>query len=302
MRLQNEPRHQLIAELAHRQHGVVAHRQLIALGLSASAIQRRVRARQLHPLYRGVYAVGHRVLSRDGQWMAAVLACGEGAVLSHRDAAALWAIRQSARPAIDVTAPRSREGHDGITLHKVRRLDPRDCTLVDNVPVTTVPRTLLDLAEVVSVRQLQRAFEQAERLELIDLRAVDELIERSPGRHGVKALKTVIEVLRPLPFTRSDFERDFLELCRELGLPEPAMNVWLAGHEVDCAWHDRRLVVELDSRTWHEARAAMERDRVRDADLLVAGYRTLRITYSRFYRERAAVKRTLEAVYFRKPS
>jgi hypothetical protein len=226
--------------------------------------------------------------------MAAVLACGEGAVLSHRDAAMLHGLRQFARPAIDVSAGRSRHHQYGITVHRPRRLHPDDCIVIERIPVTTVERTLLDLAEVVAPRQLKYAFDEAERLRVFDMRAMDALLDRSRGRRGLKHLARLIANARPhVPYTRSDFERDFLELCRELGLPEPAVNVWVAGHEVDFLWEHLKLVVELDSRTYHEAKAALEADAIRNADLALAGYRVVPITDRRFYAEPDEVRRSL---------
>ena len=286
-----------IAELAGRQHGAVAHRQLLALGFSAAAIQRLVRSGYLHRRYLGVYAVGHTVLTLQGHWMAAVLTCGEDAVLSHRDAAMLHGLRRFSRPAIDVSARRSRHQQYGITLHRPRRLHPDDVMVVERIPVTTVERTLLDVAEVVVPRVLKYVFDEAVRQRLIDMHAMDALLGRSNGRRGLKRLARLIAKAREhVPYTRSDFERDFLELCRELGLPEPAVNVWIAGHEVDFLWEHLKLVVELDSRTYHEAKAAMEADAIRNADLALAGYRVVPITDRRFYGEREEVRRSLASL------
>jgi very-short-patch-repair endonuclease len=227
--------------------------------------------------------------------MAAVLSCGPDAVLSHRSAAALWGLRSTSRADIDVTAPgRSRRGRAGITLHLVRRLEPGDRERHGGIPVTSVARTLLDLAEVVRPRARARAFEEAERLRLLDLRAVGRLLERSNGRRGVGRLRRLAREYRDEPApTRSDFERDFLDLCREHGLPRPTSNVQLGEYEIDMLWSRQRLAVELDSRGFHQTRAAFERDRLRDADLQLAGYRVVRITHRRFTREPAAVAEML---------
>jgi predicted transcriptional regulator of viral defense system len=262
---------------------VVAYRQLIALGLKPSAIQRLVAAGRVLRLHPGVYAVGHNALSRQGRWMAAVLAYGPGAVLSHRDAAMLFGLRDSARAAIDVTAPgRSRHVRPGITVHRPRRLDPRDCTQHRGVPVTTVARILLDLAEVLPLRQVRYALEESQRQRLFDLRAVEELLERSPGRRGVKPLASLLaEQIEP-PDVRSMLERSFVDLYRALGLPEPQLNVRIGPYVVDVLWPERRLVVELDGRETHLTIKAFEDDRIRDADLQARfGYVVLRITYRR---------------------
>jgi very-short-patch-repair endonuclease len=217
--------------------------------------------------------------------MAAVLACGEGALLSHRDAATLWRLLPTSSSNIHVAVPgRSRVGPPGILLHLPRRSAAEDRSIEDGIPVTSVARTLLDLAEVAPRRHLERALEQAERLELFDLRAVERLIDRSHGHHGLRALNASLRDYRETPLTRSELERAFLELCEEAGLPRPQVNICIAGMEVDMVWPEHRLVVELDGHDFHRTRIAFERDRARDAILQVAGYRVLRITYRRLVR------------------
>jgi predicted transcriptional regulator of viral defense system len=295
MRSSDHPRRETAA-LAGRQHGVVAHHQLLALGFGKSAIQHQIATGRLHRLYLGVYAVGHRRVGRRGRWLAAVLACGPDAVLSHRDAAALWGIRQSAREAIDVTVPgRSRRGQSGLTLHRVRRLDAQDRGEVDAIPVTTVARTLLDLAEVVRPRELARAVEEAERLRLFDLRAIDDGCRRGRGRRGLRPLTALLAEYREPPPTRSELERRFLDLCRTAGLPEPAVNVAVKGFEVDAVWRDPKVVVELDGYAFHRTRDAYERDRFKDAELQLAEYRVLRFTHRRLAHDREAVIETLRS-------
>jgi uncharacterized protein DUF559/putative AbiEi antitoxin of type IV toxin-antitoxin system len=280
-----------IALLAARQHGVVTRQQLVEVGLRPSAIEHRLRAMRLHPLHRGVYAVGRKDVSQLGRFMAAALACGPDAVLSHRSAAALWQLRTDDRRTIHVVALRSRHTRRrGIALHLVRTLHADDRASVKGIPVTSVPRTLLDLAEVVRSDVMERALEQAERLQLFDLRAVDELLERSHGRRGLGVLKRALAAYRePAAVTRSELERRFLDLCRDAGLPTPAVNTWVAGQEVDMVWPQQRLVVELDSRTYHQTRAAFDRDRIRDEALQIAGYRVLRVTARRLDTDAAAV-------------
>jgi very-short-patch-repair endonuclease len=171
----------------------------------------------------------------------------------------------------------------------VRQLHPDDVTLVDGIPVTSLGRTLLDFAEVARAWELERAIEEAERRGLFDLGEVEEAMQRGRGRRGVKPLRAVLSEFTSPPATRSEFERDFLDLCREIALPAPQLNVDVEGFEVDCFWPDLRLVVELDSRTHHERRAAMESDRIPDTKLQLAGHRAIRLTHRRFDRERAAV-------------
>jgi hypothetical protein len=286
-----------MAALASRQHGAAAHWQLLRLGLSPSAIQRMVQAGRLHPVFRGVYAVGHSALSHLGRRMAAVLACGPGAVLSHQPAADLLALRRSSSPIIHVTVPgRTRRGPEGIRVHRVRRLHPDDVAEWEGIPVTSVPRTLLDLAEVVDMRQLIRAIEQAERLRLFDLRATEELIVRSHGRRGIKPLrKALTEMDGEPPTVRSDWERDFLDFCADFGLPRPELNAIVEGYEVDALWRDAKVIVELDSYAFHRSRGAFEEDRVRDAVLQLAGYLVLRITWRRLETEPRDVAEMLSA-------
>jgi very-short-patch-repair endonuclease len=268
-----------IAELAQRQHGRVAHRQLRALGLSGSAIHRRAQAGRLIRLYPGVYAVGHALPSACGNWMAAVLACGEGAVLSHRSAAALWNVLPSASARIDVTTGRGRGGHRGITLHRSRSLPPDHVAEVDGIGVTSIPRTLLDVAEVVSPRQLRRALDQSVKHELFDLRALERLLARSRGRRGAKPLAELLADRAMPEDSRLELERLLFELCRAAGLPLPAMNVTVAGFVVDAFWAGARLVVELDSYAWHRTREELERDSEQITALQLAGYRVLRFTW-----------------------
>lgn len=272
-----------LADLANRQHGVVARRQLLELGLGSSAVARRLERASLHRVHAGVYAVGHRAVSPRGLWMAAVLACGPGAVLSHRSAGAVWELQATAAAAVDVTAPGpSRRRRPGIVVHRVRTLHPDDVTRREGIPVTTVARTLLDLAALVSRRQLERAFETAERLALLDARALENACRRQPHRRGSRLVRGVLADQRePPPATRSELERDFLELCRAARLPLPSVNGVVAGFEVDALWPRQRLVVEVDSLAFHATRAAFERDRLRDSALQVAGYRVLRVTHRR---------------------
>jgi hypothetical protein len=287
-----------MARLADRQHGVVSFGQLRALGFGADAIQHRVANGALHRVHQGVYAAGHGRISREGRWLAAVLACGPTALLSHRDAAALWGLtRPGSHAGTDVTTARRCRRRPGIVLHRSRGVHPEDRATSDGIPVTGVARTLLDLAEAVRPWRLGRAIEEAERRGLFDLRAVERLIARSRGRHGLKPLAAVLGEYRPVPaFTRSEFERRFIELCRKAGLPEPAANLWLAGGEADMSWPDRRLVVELDTAAHHQTQVAFERDRARDAALQLAGYRVLRVTDRRLAGAPEQVVRAVRAL------
>jgi len=297
MRARSSPRDLGIAALAARQHGIVAHRQLLELGLGHQAIRYRAAIGRLHVIHGEVYAVGHPAVSPRGRLMAAVLACGPGALLSHQSAAWLWELAPPPGSDIDVTAPRALRGRPGIVVHRVRRLDPRNSALRDGIPATTVSRTLLDLAEVCHQSALRRACERAERLRLFDLRELEELCRRSRGRRGLRPLRELLASLtEAAPPTRSELERTFLGHCRAAGLPAPAVNVRVAGLEVDCLWLGQRLVVELDGYAFHGDRAAFERDRIRDATLQLAGFRVLRVTYRRLGCEPEAVMGSVRAL------
>lgn len=235
----------------------------------------------LHPLHRGVYAVGHPSVSVQGRYRAAVLSCGPRAALSHRAAADLWGLRAS-NGRIEVTAPRSCAGPPELRVHRSRMLDPVDFTELDAIPVTTVARTLLDLAGGVPERDLARAVDRAERLGLFDLAAVDDVLSCARGRRGTAALRRVVAAWRP-SHTRSELEDRFLELVMAAGLPRPRMNVLLDGesgkHEVDAYWPAHRLVVQLDGFAYHRTRRDRERDAAADADLELAGLEVLRLTW-----------------------
>jgi uncharacterized protein DUF559 len=294
----DRPGDHALAALAARQHGVVAHHQLLELGFGRSAIQYRLKVGRLKRLYRCVYAVGHTSIGSLGRLMAAVLACGPGAVTSHRSAGWLLGLKPPESRWVEVTAPgRTRGGAQGILLHQVRRLDGGDRGERDGIPITSLPRTLLDLAEVLRPRQLERAIEEAERLRLFDLAAIEDLCLRSPGRRGVRRLRAVLaEPETEAALTRSELERRFLDLCRDAGVPTPAVNTVVMGFEVDAVWPDRQLVVELDGYAFHQGRVAFERDRVRDSVLQLAGFRVIRVTHRRLETEPGVVAETLRSL------
>jgi hypothetical protein len=277
-------REQALAALAMRQHGVVSRRDLLAIGFKGGGIKRRVEAGRLHAVHRGVYAVGRPNLDHRGCWLAAVLACGQGAVLSHRSAAALWGLARERGSTVDVTSDHGRAGRIGIAFHECRR-DPEDQTIHEGIPVTTPPRTLFDLAEVVDSRRLRKACEEADRLGLLEMKELERIVERGWGRHALKPIRPILVESRHAPSTGSPLEDRFLAFCDEHGLPSPATNVLVLDYEVDALWPAARLVAELDGFAFHRHRAAFERDRARDAALLVAGYHVIRITQRRLSSE-----------------
>jgi very-short-patch-repair endonuclease len=239
-----------IARLADAQHGVVTRRQLLSLGVSKSGVDRRQAAGRLHRLYRGVYAVGHRPTSREARWMAAVLACGDGAALSHRSAVALWGLLRPYEGPIEVSTPArsGRRRRKGIRLHRCVSLVEGTTTCRIGIPVTTPARTISDLRGVVPPHHWRRAVRQAELAGF--------------------ALGPEVET----DGTRSDLERDFLRICRRAGLQAPEVNIKIGRWTVDFLWRAERLVVETDSYRYHRGRIAFQDDHARELDLRRHGF------------------------------
>ncbi len=213
--------------------------------------------------------------------MAAVLACGPRALLSHRSAIALWDLLSTNASRVDVITPArsGRARRKGILLRRSSSLSPADATTIDGIPVTALPRTLLDFAAVSNVDRLSRAIERADQRDALDMREMTAVIERCRRCRGRRALETALELYLPnQPFFRSPMEQRFHGACRDAGLPPPEMNTWVGEHEVDACWPAYGLAVELDGRTWHERRAAFERDRQRDRALQLRGLRPIRFT------------------------
>jgi very-short-patch-repair endonuclease len=226
-----------------------------------------------------VYAVGHAAVTAEGRELAAVLACGPGATLSHWNAAARWGLLRPTRGPVHVTVAAECRHRVGIRVHLVEQLHPSERTLRDAIPVTSVPRTLLDVAAVATPKALARAVNQADRLGWLNRGAIERLCLRNRGRRGVKRLRAALEAAHPSTGrTRSDLEADFLVLCRDSGLPSPAVNTTVEGYEVDMHWPGTRLIVEIDGFEYHRTRASFERDRRRDAELKLRGYQVLRVT------------------------
>lgn len=285
----------LVADLASAQHRVVKEGQLVALGLKRGAIRHRVECGRLHRIHKGVYAVGAPSLSRSGFLIAAVFACGEGAVLSHKTAADHWGLIRTSSPAIHVTVPRNKKPQvSDVTLHLTRDLPSQDCAVEDRIPVTSVPRTLVDLAAIARPGELIQALEHAQRLRLFDMRAMEELLGRSNGRRGARALRGALkELFEEAPDTRSPLEERFCHYCKKRKLPMPAFNVPVAGFLVDAVWLEQKVAVELDSRRHHSGIDAFEGDRKRDTKLQLAGFRIVRITDRRVKNEADEVEADL---------
>jgi very-short-patch-repair endonuclease len=287
-----------LAALAGRQYGVVTRKQLRCLGVGETGIEERLRTKRLHRLHRGVYSVGHRVLRSEAYRMAAVLACGPGAVLSHLAAAAHLEIRPSSASRIDVTVPArsGRRSQAGIRLHRSGNLQPEDVTVHEGIPITTVARTLLDLADALNDQALKRAIDEADYLRLLDLTALVAVVDRNPGRSGARVLKAA---RGPAELTRSVLEDRFLELVRRKGLPRPRVGAYLEGYEVDFYWPEANLVVEIDGFAAQGTRSRFEGDRRRDRVLGRRGIRTMRLTANALSYDEDAIAADLEAAWSR---
>jgi hypothetical protein len=290
-----------VAARARQQHGVVARSQLLELGMSDRGVAHRVAAGRLHRIHTGVYAVGHTVLGARGRWMAAVLACGPTAVLSHAAAGALWDLRRSETGTVDVTVPGTggRQRRPGIRIHRARSLDGQT-TRHDGVPVTTPARTILDLATTLDRRGIERLLDHAENARLGDVIPLDALARAQAGHRGAAKVLALLNVHEPgTTPTRGELEELFLALCREAGLQRPLVNHFVEGFEADFVFPDQRLLVETDSWRHHRSRDSFERDRRRDAEHAAAGWRILRFTWRQLEHEPRTVAAAVEAALYR---
>jgi very-short-patch-repair endonuclease len=277
-----------VAALAGEQHGVVGRTQLLRLGLSAQTIDRSVRSGRLHVLHRGVYAVGHRVLTTDGRWMAAVLAAGTDAVLSHVSAAAAWDLMPRRVGAVHVTIPGDpgRRTRRGIRVHRSGTLTPAQTTLCRGIPITTPERTIIDLGRTLDGRPLEHLVDLADQRGLVDF---DHLREANPA-----SLRAVLSRYRPAP-TRSELEERFLRLCDDHGIPRPETNVRIEGIEIDFLWRNARLIVEVDGYAYHRSPSTFESDRERDVTLTAANWTVLRFTWTHVSRRQEWIAATIRA-------
>ena len=285
-----------IAALATRQHGVIAYRQLRLMGLSERAIAHRVRAGSLHRAHRGVYLVGHQALAPLARHAAGLLAIGPGSSLTYETAGVLSGMCRERDGPIHVSlVTHGRVHRPGIRVHKLTAELPKDEQRVhDGLPVTAPARTLLDLASVLPARELGWALEEALRTRVVLLAGIEEILRRYPRRRGAHRLRELVTEHSGDPaLTRSEAERRLLDLVRDAGLPQPATNVRLLSYEVDALWPAQNLVVEVDGFAFHGTRAAFERDRNRDAQLQLAGYRVLRLTWRQITRDQLATVGTL---------
>jgi hypothetical protein len=298
-----------LSDLATRQHGVVSAKQLRVLGYSKQLVMHECHRGRFHVLHRGVYAVGHRRLSWHSRCWAAVLGAEANevdevvwpAVASHASAAYLWGIYRYAPERIDVTAPIRRRAQREFVVHFSSILAPEDRREREGIPVTSVPRSLMDLAIRSQPQQLDRLLERTEELGLFDLHALQDVLDRAGGHRGRGRLRRALALYQPDPaFTRSRFEKDFRRRARRAGIPAPSMNFNAHGYELDAYWPDLRFAVELDLFETHGTRAAFERDHLRQEELKLRGIEMVRITRPRFQRDPDAVMRNLAALLERR--
>jgi very-short-patch-repair endonuclease len=290
----------IVWELAAKQHGVIARRQLLDLGWHPEAIKHRVRKGRLHPVRRGVFALGRPNLTRHGHWMAAVLACSPDAFLSHRTAAELWGIQAERHTTCDglidiAVAAHRRLSCAGVRLHRLRRLDGPDRSQRMGIPVTSPIRTLIDLGTVLPSDQLETAINEVDRLGLTDPETLRAATAARPGLRGVAPLRAVLD-RRTFRLTDSELERRFLRLVDRAGLPRPLTQQHVNGFRVDFYWPELGLVVETDGLRYHRTPAQQSKDRARDQSHAAAGLIALRFTHAQVAFEPERVIATLRAV------
>jgi very-short-patch-repair endonuclease len=265
-----------IARVAARQDNVITHDQLFEAGLGRGAIARRLQARTMQSMHRGVYLLGAAPPTPMARARAAVMACGEGAVLSHRSAAEMLGLLAQSDRAIEVTVVGRNPGsHAGIKLHRPRALARHDVTDMRGIPVTTVARTICDLAATEPANEVEHAYQEALYRRIVTDRRMAAILDREPRRKGAPVIRALIE--NPT-LTRSERERTLLRLLARAQLPRPLTNVRLHGYLVDAYWPEHRLIVEFDGWRAHGHRNAFETDRKRDQVMLAHGIRSMRVT------------------------
>jgi hypothetical protein len=293
VRAQGRTLEQEVARIAGAQHGVIRRAQLLSLGMSAAGIKRRLRKGTLLREYPGVYFVGHRGASVEARYLAAVYACGEGALLSGRAAGHLLGLLKGHCPPPEVTAPTERRV-EGIRTHRSRKIDRHDMTIVRRIPATSVAPTLVDLAGVLTPDVLARAWHEAAVRYRTTPAQVESVLARRPNSPGAVELRRTL--WGDVPVTLSRLERRFLELLRETGLVLPQTNRLAGGRRVDCRWPDQRVTVELDGYRYHHSRHAWEQDRRRERQARARGDEFRRYTYGDVFEEPRLMLRELRAL------
>jgi very-short-patch-repair endonuclease len=293
---ETQTRDRRIWTLVRRQHGVVAHRQLRELGLGRSSIRWRVKSGRLHPVRRGVYAVGRPEIGPNGRWMAALLACGPGAVLSHGSAAALWGFGGEPRGLVEVSLPAGmRSRRPGIRAHRRAMLSPDEVTEHEGIPVTTPIRTLIDQATQLAPARLERAVNEADKLERVQADVLYAALDNHSGEPGVGPLRKLLD---PLHFRLSDseLERAMRPVAKGAGLPVPETKAWVNDYEVDFFWPKLGIVVEADGLRYHRTASQQRRGLERDQVHIAAGLWPLRFSHWQIAREPARVSKVLRQV------
>jgi very-short-patch-repair endonuclease len=283
-------RNRAIVSIAESHNGAITHAELVGAGLGPDAIDHRIKSGLLHRVHRGVYILGHLALALRAMDAAALLACGDGAVLSHRSAAAVWLLAEPVPGQIDVTlAARRCRPKAGVRVRRVARLDALDIRSSGNLRLTAPARTLLDFAADAPADELERATAEARRRRIVSDSSIQGALARAPTRAGARALRSLLRRHTDPRLTRSTAERRLLALIRSADLPEPLTNVRVHGFEADLYWPEAGLVVEVDGHAFHGDRGAFERDRLRDQALVAAGLRVVRVTWQQIVEEPLAL-------------
>jgi Protein of unknown function (DUF559) len=279
--------------LAGRQHGIVARRQLLELGFNSREIEHRVGRGRLHLVMRGIYAVGWPELTQKRRWMAAVLACGDGAMLSHRSAAALWEIGTERRGVVDVSVARRCElKRPGLCVRGRPSLPPEDIVSRDEIPVTSPIRTLVDLATELSTLGVERAVNEADKRDLVDPETLRRSLDSFAGQPGAPLLRDLLD-RRTFRLSDSDLEILFRPIAADAGLPAPLTKHRVNGFEVDFFWPELGLIVETDGLRYHRTPSTQARDARRDRAHAIAGMTPLRFTHYEVKYEPACVREAL---------
>lgn len=294
----NRSNDRVIGEIASRQHGLVTRAQLLAAGIGRGAIERRLRTGSLIRVHRGVYLVGHTAVGPYTRQMAAVLACGDGAVLSHRSACDLWKLLP--HPAntgdADVTVAAGRAvARPGIRIHRTDSLARGDIRIIESIPVTTPARTILDLGGVLDADDLERAVAEAHARSLARDRALRDQLARNGRRPGVASLRALLDRVTDPALTHSEAEHLLLRLVRRSPIPHPAVNVRIGQFKVDFLWREQRLIVEVDGFAFHSGHTAFQRDRRRGAELTAMGFSVMLVTWRQLVDEPDDVVRRIRA-------
>lgn len=278
-----------MANLAARQYGIVTRDQLGELGYTDRMIDHALQTGRLQAWHRNVFAVGHGGLSPHGLCMAAVLFRGKGALISYQSAVWLWGLENRLEIPVNVSVRWRGHAQAAIGLHHCPALRDEDFATTERIPVTSLPRTLLDYASTAKRYRLESAIDRADRLGILEPAAVDRILDEVQGHHGGRRLRSALTIYRETGFTRSGGEKRLLAALADAGVRRPAVNNFIEGYELDFYWDKERLAVELDSWEHHRSRRSFEKDRERQEDLAMAGIETIRITGTRLKREPAQV-------------